>query len=230
MEKNWKINALLNSGLVSLLQVPGTEKATYLRCSTLPASGDGGLQEARLADRRTQFKQDNRSRQCWDTTEIPTTTCIRKQRQLPGPPNPSRSNDTVPSHNPIPPLQQIETQGWVRGLGSLLAHSHCHLSLSRRQWSKPRQRNLLAAKGEMQYTVLRCWVAPSFCQNRPEPFSQEQSHPAWASKRPETHYVYRSRFEKLLDDLWTVSDFVGTGVRWRPGLSFSCTGRAAFNT
>ncbi len=125
MEKNWKIQAQLNSGLVSLLQVPGTEKATYLRCSTLPARGDGGLQEARLADRRTQFKQDNRSRQCWDTTEIPTTTCIRKQRQWPGPPNPSRSNDTVPSHNPIPPASTNQNSG----LSERLRFSPCPFAL-----------------------------------------------------------------------------------------------------
>lgn len=132
---------------------------------------------------------------------------------------------TTPSH----PLQQIETQGWVRGSGSLPAPR----TATDRFWDdsdpKPKQRNLLAAKGEKQYTVLCCCVAPSFCQKRPEPFCQEQSHPAWTSKRPETCYIYRSRFEKLQDNLLTASNFIGMVVRCRPGLLFSCTGRAAFN-
>lgn len=136
MEKNWKFQALLKSGLASLLQVPGTEKATYLRCSTLPERGDGGLQEARLGDRRTQFKQDNRSQQCWDTTEIPTTTRIRKQRQWPGPPNPSRSNDTAPSHNPIPPASTNRNSGLSERFRFAPCPSHCHWSLLRRQWSQ----------------------------------------------------------------------------------------------
>lgn len=64
LEKNLKIQAVLKSGLASLHQDPGTEKATYLRCSTLPERRDGGLQEARLANRRTHFKLGNRSRLC----------------------------------------------------------------------------------------------------------------------------------------------------------------------
>lgn len=128
--------ALIKSGLASILQVPGTEKATYLRCSTLPERGDRGLQEARLADRRTQFKLGNRSRLCWDTTEIPTTTRVRKQRQWPGPPNPSRSNDTAPSHNPIPPASTNRNSGLSERFRFPPCPSHCHWSLLRRQWSQ----------------------------------------------------------------------------------------------
>lgn len=223
--------SLVKSELASLLQVPGTEKATYL--GTPPyQSPDWGSQMAGLADRRTRFKQGNRSRLCWDTTEIPTTTRIRKQRQWPGPPNPSRSNQAPPK--PTHPFQQIEAQGWVRGSGSLPPPR----TATDRFWDdsdpKPRQRNLLAAKGETQYTVLCCWVAPSFCQKRPEPFRQEQWHPAWTSEPSETRTLGiggrpiikwdEKRAQPV--DLQTTS--VGGWEQMKHHCT-SCTGRDTFN-